>query len=173
MVREEEPISRSLLKREAMLCTQIFTIKFGLRIQRSAYQFCLDSVPRQIPRLHNHLSICTRHIFPPIASTLSRISLFQYLPFFIQHQHLHNSHAHVVRHPNAYWVGKGPIPPPFPNGKGASRLMDMTIFQVSVLLDEGLSFSPLGDRERRAKQRQYPSVASGRRERGLVICQNI
>jgi hypothetical protein len=38
-----------------------------------------------------------------------------------------------------------PIPPPFPNGKGAGRLMVGTVFLVSVLFEEGLRFSPLGE----------------------------
>jgi hypothetical protein len=41
---------------------------------------------------------------------------------------------------------KEPIPPPFPNGKGAGRLIIVvTIFQVNISFEEGLSFSPLGE----------------------------
>ena len=40
----------------------------------------------------------------------------------------------------------GPIPPPFPNGKGANRLMALLIFQVNVLLQEALASLPLMER---------------------------
>ena len=36
-------------------------------------------------------------------------------------------------------------PPPFQNGKGAGRLTMVTVVQVNVLFEEGLSFSPLGE----------------------------
>ena len=65
----------------------------------------------------------------------------------------------------------GTYPPALPKshkgrcGKGAYRLMGLIIFQVNVSFQQGLGFSPLGDRERRAKQRQYPKrsgVVDGR-----------
>jgi len=40
---------------------------------------------------------------------------------------------------------KGPIPPPFPNGKGAGRLMAVMVFQDKVLFHVGFGFSPFGD----------------------------
>ncbi len=40
---------------------------------------------------------------------------------------------------------KGPIPPPFPNGKGAGRLMAVTVFCGKVSVENGFSFSPLGE----------------------------
>ena len=40
----------------------------------------------------------------------------------------------------------GPIPPPFPNGKGAARVMAVIISHTKVIfVSEGISFSPLGD----------------------------
>src|SRR6476661_8399123 len=38
----------------------------------------------------------------------------------------------------------GPIPPPFPNGKGTSRLMILLIFQGSALFQEALASPPCG-----------------------------
>jgi hypothetical protein len=38
-----------------------------------------------------------------------------------------------------------PIPPPFPNGKGAGCVMVVMGFQVNVWFEEGLSFSHLGE----------------------------
>ena len=42
---------------------------------------------------------------------------------------------------------EGPIPPPFPNGKGAGRLMVVTSFQWKIfdLFEDGFGFSPLGE----------------------------
>jgi len=40
---------------------------------------------------------------------------------------------------------EGPIPPPFPNGKGAGRLMIVTVFCGKVSVEDGFSFSPLGE----------------------------
>lgn len=48
--------------------------------------------------------------------------------------------------------GKGPFPQPFPEGKGAGRLMGVTVFRGSVSVEEGLA-SPL----------------QGRRERGFIV----
>jgi len=42
----------------------------------------------------------------------------------------------------------GPIPPPFPNGKGAGRFMGLLIFQSNVLLEEQIASPPWGRRER-------------------------
>ncbi len=39
----------------------------------------------------------------------------------------------------------GPIPPPFPNGKGAGRLMAVAIFQDKFLFHVGFGFSPFGE----------------------------
>jgi hypothetical protein len=47
---------------------------------------------------------------------------------------------------------EGPFPPPFPEGKGAGRLMGVTVFRGSVSVEEGLA-SPL----------------QGRRERGFIV----
>jgi len=42
--------------------------------------------------------------------------------------------------------GMGPIPPPFPNGKGAGRVMVVVIFRnKATFVWEGISFSPLGE----------------------------
>ena len=41
--------------------------------------------------------------------------------------------------------GRGPIPPPFPNGKGAGRFMAVTGFQGKLRYLDGFSFSPLGE----------------------------
>jgi len=77
----------------------------------------------------------------------------------------------------------GTYPPALPKshkgrcGKGAYRLMGLIIFQVNVSFQQGLGFSPLGDRERRAKQRQYPKrsgVVDGRgvcQPSGLLLCE--
>ena len=40
---------------------------------------------------------------------------------------------------------KGPIPSPFPFGKGAGWLMAVTVCQVNVWFEEWFGFSPLGD----------------------------
>ena len=40
---------------------------------------------------------------------------------------------------------KGPIPPPFPNGKGAGRLMAVKTFRDKVLFHVGFGFSPFGE----------------------------
>ena len=41
-----------------------------------------------------------------------------------------------------------PIPPPFPNGKGAGRLMAVTVFQVKAWFEEHIASPPWGRRER-------------------------
>ena len=46
-----------------------------------------------------------------------------------------------------YGVWEGPIPPPFPSGKGACCVVGLVIFLVNVSFDEGSGPSPLGDRE--------------------------
>jgi len=43
------------------------------------------------------------------------------------------------------WGWFGPIPPPFPNGKGADRLMGVTVSQGDDWIEDGFSFSPLGE----------------------------
>ena len=43
----------------------------------------------------------------------------------------------------------GTIPPPFPNGKGAGRVMGLVIFHSkATFVSGGFSFSPWGRRER-------------------------
>jgi len=40
----------------------------------------------------------------------------------------------------------GPIPPPFPNGKGAGRVMAVVIVHSkATFVSGGISFSPLGE----------------------------
>ena len=59
--------------------------------------------------------------------------------------------------------GKQPIPPPFPNGKGASRLMGLIIFQVNVSVEDCISLSPSGEtgegfvRGNLPRYQQFPS----------------
>jgi len=56
--------------------------------------------------------------------------------------------VHSYSNPNGGGKRKGrrqTYPPPFPNGKGAGRLMAVTDFQDNVSFEDGLSFSPLGE----------------------------
>jgi hypothetical protein len=43
-------------------------------------------------------------------------------------------------------MSMGPIPPPFPYGKGAERVIAVVIFHSkATFVSGGISFSPLGD----------------------------
>ena len=43
-------------------------------------------------------------------------------------------------------MSMGPIPPPFPNGKGAGRVMGLVIFHSkATFVSGGFGFSPLGE----------------------------
>ena len=61
-------------------------------------------------------------------------------------------------------IGKTVCPSPIGEGmESVPFLVDVQMeFQKTILLEESLSLSPLGDRE------AYPSRASGRRKRGLL-----
>jgi hypothetical protein len=63
----------------------------------------------------------------------------------------------------------GPIPPPFPNGKGACCVMAVVIVHSKAIFVSGdISFSPLGDIVPEPFDRLRINSASGRRERGFI-----